>query len=1087
MKKKLLYITLIAILTSFQSIVAQSGGGDVIRGRIVSETGEELISATVLEIDKTNRAVTSTLTDMNGDFSMRIKSPENKLRVSYLGYHTHEASIAGKTSFQIVMKEQNMLQEVVIQAKKTVSSGSFTIPEREVGFAMQRISSERFEGLQVNSIDDALQGEIAGLDILGGGDVGKRSSMRIRGISSINGDSQPLIVVNGIPREDLEQDNFDYAAATEDQWGDLLSVNPDDIQDIEVLKDAGATAMYGSKGANGVIKIITKRGSRGPTRVNYTYKFSGKQQPKGLKMLNGDDYSMLMKQANFNPSLNTNQSNIPEFNYDPTFSEYQYYNNNTDWRDAVIQNGYTHDHNIMISGGGEKALFRISAGYMTSSGTIIGQNWDRLTSRVDLDYYVSDRILFRSELAFTYSDNDYNWGDDSLLDIAYKKMPNLAIYNKDEYGNDLDTYYAVRQDAGIHKDQREMRNPVALGNLAENNTKKYEVRPVFRLRYDFLRPNELTYDVYVSFGLNNEKTHKFLPRGVTSLDWSDKNVNRSEDEDKESFAVQTSNEITWQPIMEDSDHSFHITASFETATSQSNSQKIVSYGHPAGSTEDASSSAYLESITSGEGHSRSLSLFSRFHYVYKGRYVLGGSIRRDGSTRFGRSHKWGNFPGLSAKWIISDESFMEDTHDWLDILAIRSSFGVTGRQPGSSYMHFSKYAIDGNYAGYPTIKPENIRLSDLRWEKKTGVNVGLDVSILNKYTIDFNVYRDRITDMLMEKVKIPSSTGFSELAFTNAGTMDNKGWELSFNANRFFRAGDFSMDFRANFSHSVNTLVQLDEDILNVYNAAYEYENGTYLGRIQEGKAYGSIYGFRYKGVYQYSKENHEKGTAPVARNANGELILDNYGNPLPMYFNYGENGKNYEFQAGDAIYEDINHDGNIDELDIVYLGNSNPKFNGGAGLTLRYKTLSCNIFTTFRYGNKIVNKARMNAENMYGVNNQSIAVNWRWRKEGDVTNMPRALYNYGYNWLASDRYVEDGSFLRLKYVTLNYALPAATVKKWGGRQMNFYLTVNNLFCLTKYQGVDPEISDEARLGVVEDKSTTPRSKDFTLGVTIGF
>jgi hypothetical protein len=204
------------------------------------------------------------------------------------------------------------------------------------------------------------------------------------------------------------------------------------------------------------------------------------------------------------------------------------------------------------------------------------------------------------------------------------------------------------------------------------------------------------------------------------------------------------------------------------------------------------------------------------------------------------------------------------------------------------------------------------------------------------------------------------------------------------------------------------------------------------------------------------------------------------------MIYNYGLNGVNYYFKGGDAMYEDINHDGSIDELDIVYLGNSNPKLNGGFSLTFRWKQLSCNMFCNFRYGNKIVNKARMNAENMYYDDNQSVAVNWRWRKEGDVTEMPRALHKTGYNWLASDRYVEDGSFLRFKYLTFNYAVPAPALKKLMLKQLSFYMTFNNLFCLTNYTSVDPEVG-YGSLGVSEDRSTTPRSKDFTLGVSVGF
>jgi len=249
----------------------------------------------------------------------------------------------------------------------------------------------------------------------------------------------------------------------------------------------------------------------------------------------------------------------------------------------------------------------------------------------------------------------------------------------------------------------------------------------------------------------------------------------------------------------------------------------------------------------------------------------------------------------------------------------------------------------------------------------------------------------------------------------------------------------------------------------------------------------GSIYGFRYKGVYQYSNYDAALGhtNAPVARDENGNIINDANGVPKRMVYRGGNN--NYVFRGGDAIYEDINFDGAIDELDIVYLGSSNPKLNGGFGANFKYKGFGLNLFFNYRYGQKVINEARMKAENMYVCDNQSIAVNWRWRKEGDETGIPRALFNTGYNWLGSDRFVEDGSFLRFKYLTLNYYAPQAWVKKTGLNQLNAYLTVNNIYCFTKYTGVDPEVGESGFGKQAIDKSNTPRPKEFTLGLTIGF
>jgi hypothetical protein len=386
-----------------------------------------------------------------------------------------------------------------------------------------------------------------------------------------------------------------------------------------------------------------------------------------------------------------------------------------------------------------------------------------------------------------------------------------------------------------------------------------------------------------------------------------------------------------------------------------------------------------------------------------------------------------------------------------------------------------------------TIRPNNIQLTDLRWEKVTSTNLGLDLGFFDDaLTMDFNYYYKRTEDMLFPNLALPSSTGYSNLSYLNAGTMDNQGWEINFHANKFVKIGKFSMDFNLNLSNYVNTIITLKPEVLASLNNKFSFDNGSYLSRIQENNAYGSIYGFRFKGVFQYSTfVEGRSGTSPFAFDEDNVVIRDTKGEPIPMYFGFGTSAA-YKFKAGDAIYEDINHDGNINELDMVYLGNSNPLLNGGMGFKFNYKQLSVNVFSNFRIGNKIVNIARMNAENMYSNNNQAASVNWRWRKDGDLTTMPRAMYHSGYNWLGSDRYVEDGSFLRIKYLQINYAIPSKNLKRFFLNQMIFYVTINNLVTFTKYSGVDPEVG-YGSLGVSQDNNQTPRSKSFTVGISIGF
>ena len=1099
---------LIGALVSCQLTFAQEGG-EMIRGKLLSEAGEELIAANVLEVDATGRVITNTVTDMNGEFSMKIKNTRNKLRFAYIGFKQQDISIGTRRDFRVALREDNLIDEVTITAKKTVSSGGMDIPVREVPYASQRLNATVFAGQQVASFDDALQGHIAGLDIIGSGNVGTATQMRLRGIASLNSNANPLIVIDGIMRADIATSDFDFSGATEQQFADLLMINPEDIEDINVLKDAGATARYGSRGASGVLEVKTKRGTRGATRLTYTYKFLGAQQPEGLKMLNGDDYTMLMKQAYFNPTQSPQASNIRELAYDPTWSEYRHYNNNTDWRKEVTQYGVTHDHHVTIAGGGERAQFRITGGYMTKAGSIIGQNWDRFTSRTNLDYRISDRIKVTSEIAFTFSDNDYNWNDGrsnngyingkSILELAYKKMPNMSVYYKDENGRDTPAYYTMLVNSAMFSgDQGPIRNPVALARLATNNTKTYDVQPVMRLTYDLIEPGDrmLRYEVYVTFDMNNSKTHKFLPKEVSPLRWNADDINRLDDNDSESFGIQSENTLLWKPALGD-DHSLQLLGSFYTSSGTSNKQGLLAYGFPNEQLSAPYASGYVQQVGSGMDQWRSLATNFYMHYAYRSKYIAHVTLRREGSTRFGRAHKYGNFPGVSLRWNISDESFMKASSKWLTMLSLRPSWGISGTAPGKEYMHFSVYKPWSNYMGVTTIRPDNIRLSNLKWESSTEYNLGMDVELWDgKYTMDVNVYSKRTDDLLFEKAPLPGSTGFDELLYRNIGSMKNVGWEINVHGNRFIKAGDFSLDAYFNMANSVNTLLYMDQDILDDYNKDFEYTEriAPYKKHLEVGHAYGSIYGFRYKGVYEYSidhpalvESGYTLGTAPVSRDAGGQIILDDKGRSLPIYYCYGPQGVNYQFVGGDAIYEDINHDGVIDEEDIVYLGNSNPKLQGGFGLTLRWKSLSCNTYFVFRYGNKIINYTRRDAESMLTDYNQSIATNYRWRREGDQTVIPRALHEYGWNSLPSDRYVEDGSFLRFKNLTFNYAVPASRLRKYYVKQLNLSLNFNNIWCLTKYQGVDPEIGYDMKTGICGDNSITPRSKDVTLGLTIGF
>ena len=1069
--------------------------GDIISGT-VSDAFGPVTMANVVEIDAANRIVASTVTDINGNFSFKLKNPKNKLRVSFVGHKTVTLPL-NRFKYSITMQDATQIREVTVTSRKRAEGSGLAIPVDEISTARQSIDMSEFEGLALTTVDEALQGRIAGLDIVANsGNLGAGTSMRLLGVSNFNGSAEPLIVVDGNVWSSGTED-FDFSSANEEKFAQLLNVNPEDIENISVLKDAAATAIWGSQGANGVIEIKTKRGARGKTRVTYSLRLTGTYQPQGYKLLNGDEYTMLLKEEYFNPRLSDEASNIPELNYSPSFPEYEMYNNNTDWVKEVKQTGWRQNHYVALSGGGEKAHFRIGAGYDHETGSIIKQQLDRFTSRVNLDYFVSDRIKIETNIALTYTRNKKNNGD--LLSIAYVRMPNVSIYEQDKEGNNLSDYYNMLPTITPElRDQLNNKNPVALAHQAKNHETSYNIEPEFKLRYNLLGLDEdktrLQYEGKVMFNIFNRYEDQYMPLSLSTAGWNDtqnKQSNRTTANSSKSLGVTTTHTLTFTPVFKNRDHFLTMLLRGQLTSGESNSQSTVTWGLPSGTIQGAGADGIIDGMSTGSGQWRSIYFTYSAHYAYKGKYMADFSVRRDGSTKFGSDQRWGNFPAFSLRWNIHKEPWFQRALPWVSTLSIRPGWGIVGRQPGSEYLFFSKYANGSGYMGSGSVYPENIRLQNLKWEEKETFNIGTDFGFFDeRITGNVELYWQFTTDLLMANRGIPTSSGYNSLAWQNVGNMKNIGWEFNLNGNSIIRAGKFGMDFNITFANNKNQITKMDETCLTSLNIEFDRRNGSYLSRVELNRALGSIYGFRYKGVYQYSDYSPEeiKGVsgpnAPVVRDKNGVVILDENNMTKPMMFCAGS--VNYEFRGGDAIYEDINHDGQINELDIVYLGSSLPKFTGGFGFKLRWGRLSWNNQFNFRYGNKIINRARMNVENMYSNNNQSRAVNWRWRVEGDLTEVPRALREHGYNWLGSDRFVEDGSFIRLNYSQLSYSFEPKVIKKLGLSQLNLYVSANNLFCLTKYSGADPEVS-YGNLGIVTVNAQTPRSKSFTACVTIQF
>ena len=1129
----------------------------------VSDEIDVIMGANVVEKDKNNRIVSQTVTDMNGNFTMNIKDPNNTLIISFMGYKSFSQKVGSKNVFKVTLQDNvKTMKEVVVKGKQNAPTTGLEIPAREYSGVAQKFSMDDVAGLSFESVDQALQGQIAGLDIVpNSGNLGSGTTMRLRGTTTINGNAQPLIVVNDhifeLP-EDAQNVNFE-TMDNEEQFSTLLNVNPEDIESITILKDAASAAKWGMRGSNGVIEIKLRRGHKGPTNVAFNYKFDGTWQPDGYKMLNGDGYTMMLKEAYYNP--NQVPTSITELDYNMEYPFiYNHYSHNTDWVDAVTKFGKQHKYYVYLSGGGDRATFRISAGYDKSTGTIIGQKLDRFSTTSALDYYVSDRIKFSSNISLTFTTNHKNYGND-ILARAYNAMPNMSIYEYDVNGNVTGNYFNMLPLAATYgtsstgrlpqngyrtsyelRDQFVNGNPVARAMKAWWKQKQYNLTPQFSVEYKLLgKENDqhrLNYVGDVQLNIYNTSNDNYCPSELKPMDWvwggdnkadltsNERNV-VSNDEYK-SLEFTTRHDLRYYSAFKNKDHSLSGLVRFEMATGSSSSQNLGLWNAPDGIT-DPTVVALLQSAGSNNSEWRSHSFYEQIHYAYKGKYNLDATLRTDGSTSFGAGHKYGTFPSVGARWNISDEGFMQWSKKWLSMLAFRPTWGITGNTGGSGSDQYNKYSTSGYYAGHQVIKPENLSLTQLKWEKTKQWNLGFNLGLLNDLlNFELEVYNKKTTDLLMNNLRIASANGFTSLSKANVGVLRNKGWELNAYTSKFARVGKFSMKLRGNIAQNFNEVEEMDPLILEALNGAETYQPGnlSYNNRVQIGNALGSIYGLRYKGVYRYdydhngyttasissygyaevnntgydaqgnpintaaaAQRRHENFTCPIAYDADGNMLTDAKGIPLPMYYCYNESYRK-QFQGGDAIYEDVNHDGQIDRYDMVYLGNSNPKCNGGFGFTLFYGRFSLNTGFNFRMGNKIINLARANYESMRSNTNQSYATTWRWRKNGDETVIPRALTNVNgyesYNSLPSDRYVENGNYLRLQYVQLRYEFNPQKLKKYGIRQLTLSASANNVWCWSKYTGVDPDVSPQG-FSVSTDNSRTPRTKSFTCSANLSF
>lgn len=1058
-------------------------GARVIKGTVTDKSdGEPLIAANVMIVNANGRMITGRVTDLDGNFAIEVTEANAILRISYIGYKPIDTPIGSQSEFKVALEpESTALEEVSVTGQRVekVDDGYSQIEKRNLATATTTVKLAEVARSSATSVAEMMQGRAAGVQITAtSGDPGAAYTIRIRGNSSINASNDPLVVIDNVQTElSVKGVNLtDLMSA----HSPLANLNPEDIESIDILKDAASTAIYGSRGANGVVVITTKRGRKNETSISYGANLSVQFSPKEVPILSGDDQKILILEGEQNRGVvgvnATGSGNVSQYlgalRDDPNRDDYYYYNNNTDWVSKVQQTGYTLKNDFSLRGGGNTTRYNFSVSHTNQTGTTKGGGLNRLTGLFNLDYQISNKLMFKSSITYTRTtqiqDGNVSGSSGSPLSMARAYPAFLPVYQKDEFGNDLPDYYIPEPEKQNFLFPRNMYNPVAWTNLTRRESSSENFRSVIQVIYDVIPDLRFTSRVSVSF--NNGNDHQFVPASATNRLWNDAMINRTQYNNNNSQDVQQENVLSYSKVFNEI-HQVSLMAVSKLGWSRSYSMAQTATNTANSNIENTGTTNRWSALSAGEDKDASVTFVGQFHYMLLDRYILQLNTNTEGSSRFGASNRWATFPTFALAWRVSGEPFMEKL-PFVDELKLRYSLGKAGNSPGQKYLHFNTYSAGSVYLDQTGVNSNNIQLNTLKWETSTTNNLGLDGAFFNnRLTVTADVYERKTEDLLLNR-DMPGTSGFSSY-LTNFGNLRNRGVEFDANVRIIEKAFRWSMNF--NIASNANKITYLPEDRGYVGRSI----NG-YQAQIRQGDPIGSFYGYKFVGIYATDED-------AVARDAQGNKVFDLDGKPKRMQMG----GRS--LQGGDAQYEDLNYDAQINNQDITIIGDSNPNFFGGLGSSFAYKSWKLDFFWQYQVGNDVLNISRKNLEAMSGGannnNNQAQSVMRRWRKQGDITDIPRVTFNTNSNNAGSDRFVEDGSYIRMKSITLRYDVPSAFCKKVGIRSANMFVTGYNLMTLTDYTGQDPEISiggsDPWAVGMDNGRTAVPKS--FTFGLSITF
>ncbi|KXX69378.1 TonB-dependent receptor [Flammeovirga sp. SJP92] len=963
-----------------------------IEGEVIGEADGLPIPGVTVFIKGTTHG---TVTNLHGKYSLLVTAQDKgKLLVfNHIGMVNQEHTIGDQTTLNISMvSELEELEEVTVVGYSSTS-------KKLLSSSLQSVDSETLKDLPVATLDAALAGQASGVQInSNSGTPGSALSVRVRGVGSVNAANQPLYVIDGIPVITENSSQVSFSGQTISALSDL---SPSDIESITVLKDGAGAAIYGSRAANGVVLINTKRGATGKTKISFNAYGGIQQVYKRLDLLN--------KQQWF--EYKNDQLGIEKY----TQEYIDNYPHDTDWQNEIYRDAPIASYDLSLQGGNEKTSFYLSGSYFDQQGVIKGSGYDRTNLRANIDHHFSERVKVGTSLQFGMSENNRIEGDQSLN----APLPNALS---------LPAIYPVYNEDGTYNEDGPYANPVAIANEAIN--KAYTYRGLGNAYLDVAIMNDLTFRTQVGFDYYNLREHSYDPvttrqgASYNGLGFSANNT-----------SINTTVNATLQYVKSINNHRFDVLAGFSSESYENRSNYIRAQNFSRPEFEYITSASEIIEADS-YGLDRGLnSFFAKANYSYANKYIFAFSVRRDGSSKFGTNNRYGTFPSASVAWRMIEENFMKTSSLFSDF-KVRGSYGLTGNDAIGDFRYQALYSSGADYNGQPGIAPSQLPNEDLKWETVKQVNFGLDLGFWgNRLTLTTDIYQKTTTDMLLSR-PLPPTTGFSSV-ISNIGEMRNTGIEVLL-AYEIFRKQDFTWKASLNVSTYRN-------EVLKLYNGQPIDNIGRGNNRIEEGEPISIFYGYKALGV---------------------------------------------DSSTGDMVFKDVNGDGEITAEDRTKIGNPHPDFFGGFTNTLNYKNFDLNIFFQYSVGNDIYNGTRVYLESMKGEDNQTTAILNRWRAPGDVTDIPRATANDpNNNNRASSRFVEDGSYLRLKNVTLGYTLPKKITRKAFIDRMRVYVSGQNLFTLTNYSGMDPEVNyagdDGVRMGT--DFFTYPNARVYTAGLNVSF